>query len=168
MGHRLLPGSGLMVLSELLMVGPAHSLPSLVGDQSPPRCSGWVWMSQGAGHFPRQHRWVGLRAQTPPHPPIFFSSSRFSRNTSIPAPEPTPSLHFSICKSFAHAPSLQPSRTSPPGRHGSRHSSSLGTHYQGSGRASSGPGLVLGRTWLAMWDSHHLSFSFGLLPELLC
>ncbi|KAM7335801.1 hypothetical protein ACRRTK_004294 [Alexandromys fortis] len=61
------------------------------------------------------------------------------RSTFVPAPEPTPSLHFSICESFARAPSLQPSRTSPPGRHGSRHSSSPGTHYQGPPTLSGSP-----------------------------
>lgn len=176
MGHRLQPGSGLVVLSSAAhgWSRPLSSIPSRRPE--PTRVLRLSLDESAYWSFSQTALLGGVQGPNPPHthPPIFFSYSHFSRNTSIPAPglfraaEPTPSLHFAICESFTHAPSPQPSRTSPPGSHGSRHSSSPGTHYQGSGRASSGPVLVLGRTWLAMWDSHHLSFSFGLLPEFLC
>lgn len=131
-------------------------------------------MSQHTVHFPRQALLGGALEPQPslpllPFPPL----TPLGRNTSIPAPglfhatKPRPSLHFYVCESLAHTPSRHHPHPSPPGRHGS-HPVSSGTHYQGSGRASSGPVLVLRCTWPAMWDPHHLSLSFCLLPELLC
>lgn len=112
----------------------------------------------------------GSGASTLP-PPAFFPSSHSIRKEhvhscprAVPCYKLTPSLHFPICESLAHTPSRHHPHISPPGRYGSHPSSSPGACYQGSGHASSGPVLVRG----CMWDSHHLSLSFCLLPELLC
>lgn len=78
--------------------------------------------------FPDRHRWVGLRGLSPPSSCSIRKEHVHSCPRAVPcykahALPPSPS-----CESLAHSPSRLHPPTSSPGRHGSRPSSSPGTH----------------------------------------